>query len=354
MNMLLSGSRFGIAVAFVVVLAIGCTSSNNQGQGDATLGDRGSQPAVDQPTAPTDFRPATTQVSIIVEPTDNAAALISAIRGAKTSVHMTMYLMTSDSIVNALVAAKNAGREVKVILNKTFPSGTSTDNQSSFSDLQTAGVDVHWSWSEYTLTHQKTVIIDSQTAWIMTMNATVSAPKENREYLAVDSDPDDVAEAEAIFQADFNSTRIMPSGKLLVSPINAVDGLLSMIRGARTSIDIEAETLSDTAITDALVESKGRGVTVQIVLADDPPSSAQTTAVSKLKAGGAKLVSVSTPYIHAKSMVIDGTRAYVGSENYTTSSLKYNRELGVVFTTPSEVAKVLSTTRSDFAKGTAL
>ena len=32
----------------------------------------------------------------------------------------------------------------------------------------------------------------------------------------------------------------------------------------------------------------------------------------------------------------------------------HNRELGVIFTTASEVAKVLNTTRADFSSGTAL
>ena len=65
-------------------------------------------------------------------------------------------------------------------------------------------------------------------------------------------------------------------------------------------------------------------------------------------------MSVSRPYIHAKSIVVDGTAAYVGSENFTTSSLQYNRELGVIVTVLSEVQKVLNATATDFSHGTAL
>ena len=73
-----------------------------------------------------------------------------------------------------------------------------------------------------------------------------------------------------------------------------------------------------------------------------------------MKGAGGKLVVLSTPYVHAKAMVTDKTTAYVGSENFSTGSLQYNRELGVVFSIASEVTKVESTIVADFGKGTAL
>src|SRR5262245_57175466 len=57
-------------------------------------------------------------VPIQVQPSDNSAALINAIRSAKTSVHMTMYLLTSDDAIDALGDQKAAGVDVKVVLNQ--------------------------------------------------------------------------------------------------------------------------------------------------------------------------------------------------------------------------------------------
>ncbi len=34
-------------------------------------------------------------------------------------------------------------------------------------------------------------------------------------------------------------------------------------------------------------------------------------------------------YIHAKVIDVDGAKAFLGSENFSTASLEYNRELGV-------------------------
>jgi phosphatidylserine/phosphatidylglycerophosphate/cardiolipin synthase-like enzyme len=197
------------------------------------------------------------------------------------------------------------------------------------------------------------VIIDGTTAWIMTMNATQSSPTANREYLAVDTDPDDVAAAEKIFEADVGSTAVNTSGKLILAPVNAEPRLATLLFGAVTSIDLEAEELSDNAIVGALTARADASVEVRVVIA--PPSTpAQQQAVTTLKQHKVPVVTVSNPYIHAKAAVVDGARAYVGSENFTSASLTSNRELGVVFDVASEVGKVAATISTDFANGSAL
>jgi phosphatidylserine/phosphatidylglycerophosphate/cardiolipin synthase-like enzyme len=288
-------------------------------------------------------------IEILVEPSDSAAA----IEGAKTSVHVTMYLFSSTTIRSALIAAKQKGRDVKVLLNQSFPGGART-NQAMFVALSAAGIDVRWTPTTFALTHEKCVILDTTSAWIMTMNATQSSPTDNREYLAIDHDPDDVAEAEAIFQADWASTPIVPNGKLVVAPTNAGPKLKALIDSATTTIDLEGEELSDPVTVSSLVARLDAGVKVRIVLADGSTSATQQSAVSTLKAKRAQVVSLTKPYMHAKALVVDGARAYVGSENFSAASLGRNRELGVMFTAPAGIATVTATIAADFAAGTAL
>jgi phosphatidylserine/phosphatidylglycerophosphate/cardiolipin synthase-like enzyme len=294
----------------------------------------------------------TSAVSIIVEPSDKGQALISAIQGAKTSVHMTMYLLSNDAIVSALKSQKSAGHDVKVVLNQTSQQGDGS-NATVYSDLKAAGVNVVYAPSAYTLTHEKCVIIDGATAWIMTMNATQTSPTDNREYLAVDTDPADVAAAEAVFQADYTNTAVNSSGKLLLAPVNAKDRLVALIGTATKTLDLEGEELSDADVVAALTAKADAGVKVRVVLAD-AGTTAQQQAITTLKAHSIPVVAVTTPYVHAKTIVVDGARAYVGSENFTTGSLKYNRELGGVFDTSAEVAKVSATIAADFGKGSSL
>jgi cardiolipin synthase len=317
----------------------GSSSGSSGGSGSSSGGSSGGLPF-------------TTAVTIIVEPSDDADALVSAIQGAKTSVHMTMYLLSNTRVIDALIAQHMAGHDVKVLLNKTFPAtgADSGSNAAVYTQLQSAGVTVEWAPPGFTDTHEKGVLIDGTVAWIMTMNATESSPTANREYLAVDTDPNDYTEAETIFEADWADMSLTPKGNLVVSPTNSSAKLLALLGMATKSIDMEAEELTDSGVVGALEAAAMKGIAVHVVLAD----ATSTTQATALKAAGVQLVTFSKYYVHAKSIVVDGEYAYVGSENFSTGSLSFNRELGVVTNTASEVAKVASTTASDFAAGTAL
>ena len=292
------------------------------------------------------------KITVTVEPTDQAQVVLSAIQAAKKSVHMTMYLLNDKRFINALIAKHTAGLDVKVVLNKTFPMNAGT-NQTTFNTLQSAGVSVAWSNPAFTLTHEKCVIIDGASAWIMTMNLETTS-SQNREYLALDDEPGDVKEADDMFAADFASTPYVPVGNLLVAPVNARDQLVTFIQTAKKSIDLEGEELSDYKIANALVAAQKAGVKVRAVVADNAPTASQMSVVAQLKAGGVAVVSLGNPYIHAKAMVVDGAQAYVGSENFTTGSLQYNRELGLITTNAPTAATIGATIAKDFAAGTAL
>ena len=297
--------------------------------------------------------PSTTAATVIVEPSDNATAILNAIKAAKKSVHMTMYLLSSTSMVSALIAQKNAGHEVKVILNQNFPDPGSS-NQSVYNQLQSAGVAVTWAPSAFQFTHAKCVIIDATTAWVMTMNLTYSSPTDNREYLAIDTDSGDVSNLEGIFADDFANHSHVTTGNVLVAPLNASDRVNALINYATSTLDVEVEELSDDGVTQSLANAQDRGVKVRIVLSDVAPTPAQQTSIATLKQHHVSLVTLSKPYVHAKAIVADGKLAYVGSANFTTNSLKYNRELGLVLAAQPEVAKVGNTIAADFGNGKAL
>ena len=328
---------------------------DDSGDGQDASTDDVTQPQDDAQSPQSDSGTTTqqsTNVSIIVEPDGKSGAeVVSAINAAKTSVHMTMYMLSNSDVISALISRHKAGVDVKVLLD----SSSQTSNGSVYSQLKSAGVGVAWSSTQFTFTHEKCVLIDGKTAWIMTMNLTQSSPDANREYLAIDTTPADVTEAEAIFQGDFaGKPPASVSGPLVVAPINAVTSIVNLIASAKTTIDVEAEELSDYHTADALKAALGRGVKVRVVLSDATQTSSGQAAVAEVKGAGGKLVTVSTPYIHAKTLVVDGATAYVGSENFSTGSLQYNRELGVIFSIASEVQKITATISSDFSKGTAL
>lgn len=293
--------------------------------------------------------PTTADVSLVVEPGDNAAGLLAAITGAKTSVHMTMYLLSNPTFISALVARKKAGVDVRVVLNQTFPDPM-YDNTQSYNQLVAGGVPVAWSSKAFNFTHAKCVVVDGAVAWIMTMNVTNSSAAQNREYLAVDTNPDDVAEAEAVFAGDYAATAPALTGPLVLAPNNARARIAALFALAQTTLDVEAETLSDLAFETALRDAKARGVAVRVVVSDQTPSQAMTQAIAALKASGIVVKKLATPYVHAKGIVVDGTVGYVGSANLTQNSVDQNREIGLMVTGPA-LATLGQTIDGDYKAG---
>jgi phosphatidylserine/phosphatidylglycerophosphate/cardiolipin synthase-like enzyme len=332
------------SVALVTLALTGCDPGDLPPDDDAAVDDAAMLDA-----GPPDR--ITHDVRIIVEPSDDAAMMIAAIDGATSSVHMTMYLLTDQDVIDALVRAHGRGLDVRVVLNHSFP-GAGTDNDTAFTMLAASGIGVHWAPTRYSLTHEKCIVIDGREAWIMTMNAAASAPTTNREYLAVDHEPVDVRDADAIFEADYAGNDY-PSydGPLLVAPINAQARLLDLITHAQHSIDVEDEELSDPGIVNALAGAAGRGVTVRVLVDAGSLTTAQQTAVTNLMNAGIPVRSLGSPDIHAKAIVVDGALAYVGSINLTTASMTHNRELGIVTDTPAAVMIVATTIAGDFAAG---
>ncbi len=310
---------------------------------------------------------ASTNVTLIVEPNGSSGSeVVNAINAATSSVHMTMYEMDSSPVLNALIGRKTAGLDVKVILDGSTT--TRMFNTNAYNTLTSAGVSVTWSSSSFTYTHEKCVILDGSTAWIMTMNLNTSSPKYNREFLARDTNAADVAEAEAIFQADWAMTSITPSGNLVVAPVNARPMLYALIGTATSKVDLEVEEFSDlhsAGIADALSSAAMRGVAVRVVIANETLNSTQTMAIAQVKQAGGTVVmtgpasgsgTASNPYIHAKAIAIDCNGStcasgWVGSENMSGGSPGYTRELGVTLSDPTEILKIETAFATDFANG---
>jgi hypothetical protein len=79
------------------------------------------------------------------------------------------------------------------------------------------------------------------------------------------------------------------------------------------------------------------------------------SAFSQLESAGVHIVlypdTSSALYIHAKVIDVDGAKAFVGSENFSTASLDYNRELGIVTSSASVLGPLNSVLSSDISSG---
>ena len=133
--------------------------------------------------------------------------------------------------------------------------------------------------------------------------------------------------------------------------------MLALIGGAKKSIRVYDEELSDSTIVTALADAAKRGVSVQVC--GENQYGHYDRQFTELTDAGVKVTYFSSShgfYIHAKVIEVDeGTsraQMYVGSENFTTNSLRLNRELGIILTGKSVLSSVARTFAGDFSKAT--
>jgi cardiolipin synthase len=289
-------------------------------------------------------------LSLITEPTAGIQPIVSAINAAQTSVKLVMYELEDTSVEQALVQAKQRGVTVQILLNKGYYGEQSEDNEAAYTYLENNGVSVHWTPKYFALTHQKTMVIDNQTAYILTFNFTPQYYASSRDLGVVDTDSSDLNAIDATFTADWNGQKITPSdGDDLVWSPGSEATMLSFINGAQHSLDIYNEEMDDGSITMALQNAAKRGVTVDVVMTN---SSDWDTAFSQLKASSVNVhvfAANASEYIHAKMILVDGKKAFIGSENFSSSSLSKNRELGIVTDDPAVLSSLTGTFSSDYA-----
>jgi phosphatidylserine/phosphatidylglycerophosphate/cardiolipin synthase-like enzyme len=137
--------------------------------------------------------------------------------------------------------------------------------------------------------------------------------------------------------------------RLLVSPLNSRSRILDLIASAQSTLEIESMQFADTAVRNAVKARIEAGVSVRVLLADANWIDANASAVTFLANLGVTAKWI--PHLHTKMIVVDGVRAYVGSVNFSMTSLDKNREVGVIVNEPSSIAPLLDTFEKDFAAG---
>jgi cardiolipin synthase len=286
-------------------------------------------------------------LSLITEPQDGVQPVLDLIDGARHSIDMTMYELDDPNVEQALASKAAAGVSVRVLLQRG-----EDGNAEAMAYLTAHHVPVRYASGRFALTHQKSIVIDGDVALIMTFNLTPRYYATSRDFGILDRQRPDVDAIEGTFEGDWNgggsSKPSDGTGDLLWSP-GAEPRLLALIEGAHRSLRIENEEMDDSAIIDALCAAAKRGVDIEVTMTYQPQWRA---AFERLDACGARVhvyEESASLYIHAKAIVADDKTAYIGSENFSEQSLRYNRELGIITRSPEIVGSTGETFGSDFA-----
>lgn len=294
---------------------------------------------------------------LFVEPDQGVAPVIQTINSARRSVDLVVYILSSPDVISALESAHSRGVQVRVLLepkpyNPSNPNVPLPINKKTYSELKGAGISVQYTSPQFTFTHEKAMVVDNQTAIIETANLSKAAFQNNREYGIVDRVAADVAETEAIFQADWSHSAYTPNDpNLVVSPDNSRQRLVDLIASAQRSVVVQDEEMGDPAISQALGARVRAGLSVRVQLARFKDGNTNAQEQQELNSAGVTSVGfLAKPMLHAKLVVVDGQAAYVGSVNLSTNSMDHNRELGVILRDKVIVSQLASTADQDWGQ----
>lgn len=295
-------------------------------------------------------------------------AMLDAIRSARASVNMEMFIFNKGKIArefaDAMAAKAREGVEVRLLLDDWG------SHPHELADLmEKAGVKLRWYkplriYSIYKIgkrTHRKILTIDGRIGftggvgiddrWV----GDARNPKEWRETMVRLEGPV-VAQLQSVFMEDWVHTTgevlhgdrqfpsIPPAGSVLAQTISSSRTDSSSkakllyymaIQAARKTIWIEnAYFVPDRQIRRGLVRAAARGVEVRVIVPGpqiDIPvvRMASRFHYGELLDGGVQMYEYQPTMIHNKVMIVDGIWTTIGSINFVNRSMKKNAEANV-------------------------
>lgn len=118
------------------------------------------------------------------------------------------------------------------------------------------------------------------------------------------------------------------------------EGLCQFIRSANSTLDVCIYDLDLSAVSNALIEAKKRGVQVNVVIDSD---NRKLSAVDRLAKAGIRIVSDHKPSImHNKFVIADAKRVWTGSFNFTERGESRNDNNALILESPEIAACYLN------------
>jgi phosphatidylserine/phosphatidylglycerophosphate/cardiolipin synthase-like enzyme len=272
---------------------------------------------------------------LVVLPDDSVRPILDAIEHAQQSLRIKMFVFSDPQILDAVIGAHRRGVKVRIMLNPARRSGEK-ENDESRKQLSDAGVEVMDPNPSFELTHEKSMVVDDTSAWVMSLNWQARNLAETRDYAVVTSHAHEVNEIIECFEADWARRPFQPGehSHMIWCVGNARQRIGKFIDEAQHSLWVQNERYQDPLIIEHLVRASRRGVKVHIMAR--PPHTLKHEKLIEGVAGlrilndvGVKVHKVHGLKLHAKLMFADGARAIVGSINLAPGSFNSRRELAI-------------------------
>jgi len=291
---------------------------------------------------------------LIVQPDDGVGPVRDFINTAKKSLLIKQFTYTEESLLQAVVERKNAGVDVRIMLNPKRSAGDRA-NDDTFDFFKKNGVNIQWANPKFYVTHEKSIVVDGAAALIATFNLCTKYFTLTRDYGIIIEDPARVAQVVEGFNADWEHRDWLPSGDtgLLWSNANSRAHMAAFIDSAKHRIDVQHPKFVDAVITDRLMAAAERGVHVRVLCGgkhgiSDWDILDTFASLRVLKRYGVKVHKQKNLRVHAKLIIADDEHALVGSMNIDRSAFDLRRELGTTIKDEAVVKRLIETFQSDW------
>ena len=205
--------------------------------------------------------------SLIVMPDDSAQPILDAIAAAKKSLRIKMFLFSDPALLAAVIAAQKRGVKVRVMLNPARRGGE-PENEATRRKLEKAGVEVIDSNPAFAVTHEKSMVVDDETAFVKSLNWETKNLTETRDYAVTTAHRGEVAEIVACFEADWHRKKFDAGEKdarLIWCNYNGRDRIAEFIDRAKHTLFVQNERYQDAVIIERLVRAARRGVKIHVM-----------------------------------------------------------------------------------------
>jgi len=273
---------------------------------------------------------------LYIEPHAGPAPIVHLIQGAHRELDIGVYYLDDRKVLSAVRAAVQRGVDVRIMVEPKPYGMKPWQVRKEVRAILATGAHFRYvpnrfvsHGSQYAFYHAK-YCADGHEAEIGTANFDWSGlGGRNREYLYATSDPTVVRAVNAVFDADWNRQQAPGwTHRVLVLSPGTSAAQIERVIDQPGPIDVESEELGPyRPILDALA-AKGRDL--RMILPNSINREDQRD-VEFLRSHGCqvRLLPRKPIYMHAK-MIVGNALAFIGSENFTQTSLQDNREMGLL------------------------
>jgi phosphatidylserine/phosphatidylglycerophosphate/cardiolipin synthase-like enzyme len=275
-------------------------------------------------------------LKLLVQPHDGVAPLLSAIKSAKKNIDILIFRMDWKELETALKVASGQGVAVRALIAHTNRGG-----ESRLRNLETrfleAGITVGRTADDLIRYHGKMMIIDRRTLLLLSFNFVHMDIEHSRGFGIVTRGGKVVQEALKLFEADLNrKTYKAGLNTLVVSPTNARKQLTAFIKQARKQLLIYDPKIADRQLLRLLSDHAKAGIDVKII---------GSTAAKNANLPVAPLTSMR---LHTRTIIRDGSQAFVGSQSLRQPELDLRREIGIIIRDQKVVKALVATFEKDW------